>query len=315
MLFNIRKIIALITAFLLSAGVYIPPSKMHPVEAVEHRKLTFQVALMSDPQILANNEREWAFKAALEDVENNSDKIQGLIVAGDLTESGDAPTNEIVIDMLSNVSVDKKIIASGNHDVRMFYNRTMPRFINDVNTLNSGDYNVSKPYYYTTIYGYYFIVLGSEKQELERAYISDEQLKFLDETLAVATRGNRPAFVICHQPLANTHGLPGIWRTGDVGKQSDSIAAIMEKYNNVFFLSGHTHSGFGKYTFDSLKNTKLINIPSVGKNGSREYEPSGTGFMMEVYSDRVIFRARNFAEGCYLGDKYPSFDRTYFLKK
>lgn len=314
MLFSIRKIIALITAIILSMGVYIPPSKMQPIEAEEHRYLKLQVALMADSQIVANSDRHMAFKGALEDVQNNADKVHGIVLAGDLTESGDAPTNEIVINMLSELSVEKKIIASGNHDVRLFYNRTMSRFINDVNTLGSAAYTVTKPYYYTRINGYYFIVLGSEKQELEGAYISDEQLKFLDDTLAEATVGGYPAFVICHQPLANTHGLPGIWRTGDLGSQSSSVAEIMEKYKNVFFLSGHTHSGFGKYTYDSLKNTKLINIPSVGKGGSREYDPAGTGFMMEVYSDRVVFRSRNFAQGKYLGSEYPSFDRVFYLK-
>lgn len=308
----LTKLISLFTAILLALGVYTAPQTTDPI-ITEGEQPLLRVALLADSQIWANSDRHWTFKAACEDIENNANALDAVVLAGDLTESGDDPTNQIVIDLLANLSVNKKLIASGNHDVRLGFSHTMNRFISDVNTLGSADYTVEKPYYKTEINGYTFVVLGSEKQRLEKAYISDEQLRFLDAALAAGTQGGKPAFVICHQPLAETHGLPDIWRTGDLGEQSDAIKAILEKYENVFFLSGHTHSGFGQYTYDALEKTQLINIPPVGKKASREYEPAGQGMVLSVYEDRVEIQSRNFAEGTWLHEVNPDFDRTFAL--
>lgn len=307
------KLIALFTSLLLSMGVFTPPRTESPLPSGAEKPI-LQVALLADSQIWANSDRHWTFMAACEDIENNTDALDAVVLAGDLTESGDDPTNQIVIDLLAGLSVDKKLIASGNHDVRLNYTHTMARFIADANALGSGDAVIGKPYYRTTVGGYTFVVLGSEKQRLERAYLSDEQLDFLDAALADGTKDGKPAFVICHQPLSNTHGLPEIWRTGDLGEQSAQIKEIIQKYDNVFFLSGHTHSGFGEYTYDdSVPGVNLVNIPPVGKPASRCYEPAGQGIVMQVYEDRVVFKARNFAEGVWLGGDFPDFDRAYAL--
>ena len=309
----LSKLIAICTAMLLSLGVFTPPKTTNPLPAGAEKPL-LQTALLADSQIWANSDRHWTFMAACEDIQNNAAAIDAVVLAGDLTESGDDPTDQVVIDLLAGLSVDKKIIASGNHDVRLNYSHTMDRFIQDVNTLGAADYTVEKPYYRVEVNGYVFVVLGSEKQRMEKAYISDEQLAFLDESLALGTEDGKPVFVICHQPLSNTHGLPGIWRTGDLGEQSEKIISILKKYDNVFFLSGHTHSGFGGYTYDdSIPGVHLVNIPPVGKKASRSYEAAGQGIVMQVYEDRVEFKSRNFADGLWLGDAHPDFDRTYEL--
>ncbi|MBR1811461.1 MAG: metallophosphoesterase [Clostridia bacterium] len=310
----LRQFVAMLTSLLMLFGIYHAPAKDDPVVALEPAAVQTQIALFADTQIIANTKRQFACKAAFEDVDNNAAVIDGLVVAGDISESGDDITNEIIINMIKETTVGRKIIASGNHDVRLNYKHTMARFINDVNNLGCADYTVEKPYYYTTVNGYYFIVLGTEKQVLEKAYISDTQLQFLDEMLAEATKDGKPAFVVVHQPLANTNGLPGIWKTGDLGNQSEAVGDIMNKYDNVFYLCGHTHAGFYEYTYDTYKGkTPCINIPTVGKVSSRGYKDNGLGFMMEIYEDKVVFRSRDFADGYYLGGEHPDFDRTYPL--
>ena len=64
---------------------------------------------------------------------------------------------------------------------------------------------------------------------------------------------------MCHQPFAETHGLPEVWKTGDMGEQNDEVRAVMEKYNNVFFINGHLHGGiFEKIGLkDSFWTTKI----------------------------------------------------------
>lgn len=272
-----------------------------------------RVALLADSQVVITSERHRMLKAALQDIEKHADAVSAVVLAGDITESGDDLTDAVVMEMLRKLPV-RKIISSGNHDVRFRYRHTMKRFIHDVNTLACADYEVIRPYYCTQIEGYSFIVLGTEKRVFEKAYLSEQQLDFLDRMLKKGTADGKPAFVVNHQPLAFTHGLPAVWRTGDIGEQSDRVAEIMEKYPNVFFLTGHMHHGFGKYSFDSLTKTRLVSIPSVGPKATREFAPAGQGFLMEIYADRVVFRSRIFSDGEYYGGKFPEFDRTFYLE-
>ena len=72
-----------------------------------------------------------------------------------------------------------------------------------------------------------------------------------------ATKDNKPAFVMCHQAFAFTHGLPEVWKTGDMGEQSDEVRAVMEQFKNVFFINGHLHGGVFEKTFEILNEENV----------------------------------------------------------
>ena len=113
--------------------------------------------------------------------------------------------------------------------------------------------NIGKKSYYSyDINGYTFIVLCTEKAVREKAYISPEQIAFLDSELKRATADGKPAFVMCHQAFQFTHGLPEVWKTGDMGEQSDLVRAVMEKHKTVFFITGHLHGGIFEGTYEVL---------------------------------------------------------------
>ena len=153
-------------------------------------------------------------------------------------------------------------------------------------------------FYSYDLNGYTFIVMGSEKQVFERAYISERQLAFLDSELQRATAEGKPAFVICHQPLKETHGLPEVWKTGDLGDQSQQVRDVLTKYKNVFYINGHLHDGMYDRSVEKLaENVYSINLPTYGKTNDFGVKDKGIGYYVEVYDNEVLFTGRNFQKG------------------
>ena len=80
----------------------------------------------------------------------------------------------------------------------------------------------------------------------------------------------------------------------------------MKKYDNVFMISGHIHTGIsnadtkaelGYESVEKVDNIWSLNLPMInGFNEVGEWFP-GTSYTVEVYEDKVVFRARNFMTG------------------
>lgn len=302
-------------------GGYVAPSTENPIDVKYPGKEKAVMALVADPQVSNYMfERYPVFMAACEDLHNAECDIDALIGAGDITENALAVDYQLVYDGLAGIDT-RYILASGNHDIRLRnYNQSLKAFSDLANTLN-GDDAMNSYHFSERIEGYKVIVLGSDRTELEQAYISDEQLEWLDDE--VAQENGNPTFVICHQPLKDTHNEKNAFGSitkagGHIGDQSIAIKKILSKYDNVFFISGHLHSGFGPDSYNNVDGIHCINIPSLAiENKDGTYNNAGTGYMMEVYNKKVIFRARNFAEGTWVsettGDK--SYDITINIKK
>lgn len=299
--------VAVFAVYLSTANAdYTSPSKDSIIDVSLKGEEKAVMALIADPQIsFYSPDRYSVFKAAMEDLHNTDCKIDALIGAGDITENATVLDYKLITPEFSGIDT-RYILASGNHDIRVrFYKQSLSAFADLANTLN-GDEAMNSYHYSETVNGYKVIVLGSDKTKLEQAYISPEQLSWLDSELA-AENGN-PTFVICHQPLKDTHNEMNAFGSitkagGHVGEQSQDIQNVLAKYDNVFFISGHLHSGFGPDSYNEVDGIHCINIPStaiVNKDGT--YNNAGTGYIMEVYEDKVIFRARNFAEGVWVAE-------------
>ena len=302
-------------------GGYVPPSTEAPIDVKNPGDEKAVMALIADPQVSNYMfERYPVFMAACEDLHKAECDIDALIGAGDITENALAVDYQLVYDGLHGLDT-RYILASGNHDIRMrFYQQSLKAFSYLANTLN-GDEDMNSYHFSERIEGYKVIVLGSDRTELEQAYISDEQLEWLDDE--VAEENGKPTFVICHQPLKNTHNEKNAFGSitkagGHVGEQSIAIKKILSKYDNVFFISGHLHSGFGPDSYNNLDGIHCINIPSLAiENKDGTYNDAGTGYMMEVYEDNVIFRARDFAKGTWVAETTgdSSYDIVINIKK
>ena len=311
----------IMSLFFMINGDYVAPSVETPIDVSIKGKEKAVMALIADPQVSNYMfERYPVFTAACEDLHNAQCRIDALIGAGDITENAFVMEYQLVYDKLSGIDT-RYIMASGNHDIRLRnYQKSLAAFAGFTNALN-GDEAMDCYHYSQRINGYKVIVLGSDRTEMEQAYISDEQLEWLDDE--IETENGKPTFVILHQPLKNTHNEMAAFGSitgagGSVGEQSIAIKKILSKYKNVFLISGHLHSGFGPDSYNYVDGIHCINVPSMSiENKDGTYNDAGTGYIMEVYKTKVIFRARDFAKGTWVADTTgdESYDITVKLEK
>ncbi len=273
-------------------------------------------AVISDIHMTDETARRDILELGLYDMQNAEDKLDALVLSGDMTDHALKAEYAMLAEAFEGYTpADNIIMAIGNHDT---WNNEIDRddrfpeseklFIEYNKKIANRD--VDKVYYSTEINGYKFIVMSSEGDNTA-AYVSDEQLLWLDSELSSATKDGKPAFVICHWPLENTHGLPGSW--GDDPEdgtfkddRSKDVKAILDKYENIFLISGHIHNGLANnlerknYSFSTIENYGSIcsvNLPSYMYVGLRGTVANGTGLVFEVYEDEVVIRARSFTAG------------------
>lgn len=309
------KLFALIMSVIYSFnGGVVAPSTTDVIKASKpDAKLVF--ATLADPQV-SNYMfgRYQAYQESSIDL-RNAERLDAIVGIGDIAENGLAEEYQLAFDELKDIDT-RFIMASGNHDIRLrAYGQSTKRFFEFTNALNGGE-NPVKPYaegkfaYSEYVNGYKFIVMGSDKTSFEEAYISPEQLEWLDNEIA-AEKG-KPVFVVLHQPLKLTHNLPTTWgngtnkEAGSVGPQNDEIKAILAKHaadSTVVLLTGHLHAGFSQYSYQQIEGFHSVNVPSFSienKDGEEGGNGAGLTYIVEVYEDKILLRARNCMTGEWL---------------
>ncbi len=288
------------------SGTVAPPSTENPIKPKDADNVKLVFAAFGDTQISNYMfDRYKVFGAAMEDL-HASERMDAVIVAGDIAENGLAEEYQLVYDGLKGLENCRYIMSTGNHDIRLrIYNQTKKRFNSFANALNNNVNPVSEFHFTEVINGYKFIVMGSDKTAFEEAYISDAQLEWLDNELAA--ENGKPTFVILHQPLKLTHDLPNTWgngtnvNAGSVGDQSDAIKEILTSYKNVILITGHLHTGLGDASYEQIGDLHMVNVPSLTiNNKDGKQNGSGLGYIVEAYDDEIIFRARNLETGEWL---------------
>lgn len=332
-LINVVK--TLISVTLAISGI-VASSVMGPVNdsfsPLDADKCLLNFVAISDTHIDFEDEDGADFIASMVDetiagIERSEVKLDALVVTGDITHDGEeVQWQSFEKIMSSHEPAEKILLAVGNHDTwTEESNKSFKELFVEYNNKISGA-DISKIYYSTKINGCYFIVLSSEVDQTG-AYFSSKQLKWLKKEMKKAAKTDMPIFVVSHWPLNETHGLPETFgdeeytsMTGGIGEQSKQVQKILNKYENVFLLSGHIHNGFSnaavadRNSYQSVEtygNIVSVNIPSAVKfQFTRGYFMVGTGYAVEVYEDKVVFRARNFAADYWL----PGYDYTVKLK-
>lgn len=261
------------------------------------------------------------FKSGVMNMRESTSPIDGLIVPGDITNYGDAASVEYFYKTISKyMPTDNWIVAPGNHDIGhvedISHDEARDRLIKYYNDYSGS--NIEHIYYSRDIKGYTFIVLGDEGPDnWDEATISPEQLAFLDSELARGTANGLPVFVVCHQPLLGTNGQPVVWDEGAIGEDSAKIQAVLEKYKNVFFITGHLHEGansevthklFGVYCAETINGVNYVNLPAYMYISRYGIPWACMGMQMEVYEDEVLFRTRNYVQEKWLINYEYSFE-------
>ncbi len=308
-----QKRLIRILAFLLSAVLSIMGAQNHvgdagsPFSPEDAEHVLLNAAVVSDLHTNGwpTHTRNVRLLKLFNGLSKSTAPIDALVFPGDLTETASRTEYAILSDALNAVDAKNILPATGNHDVRGVmgvddFDKNMKHYYAFCETVGV---QTDKPYWSRTIGGYTFIVLGSEAEVKDSAYLSPAQLSWIDETLSAAETTCRPVFLICHQPLAHRNGVDTSWPVaGTVGEQSDDLEAILKKHTDaglpILYISGHLHDDFGANSFENpYQNFYSLNLPSAQYSG-------GKGVMLEVYSDRVLIRTRDFTGGEWLPDTY-----------
>ena len=242
-------------------------------------------------------------RSAAKDAEKSVHRMDAFITVGDTTSRGSEKNWQMAAQAL---------FAIGNHDcwnddgfdaaVQNFYKYSK---------LITGNKRET-PYFSHIINGYHFVFLGTDSDSGCEAQFSDEQMAWFASKMEKAGKNGKPIFVFCHQSLNGRHGLPRTWdrdekpgrdpMEGGIGERSDEVAAILKKYKNVFYFSGHSHMGLcgenkakaeGYSSFETEDGVCLINLPSLAcGNHHGEVDTMGIGVVLEVYENKVVIRPR-----------------------
>ncbi len=335
------ELMSLLMSFLMSIGSIASPGTNDLIKQFND-DATLKFVVTGDPQVCSYNpSREASLIEASQDLINSQVALDAFIIAGDIAENGMQSEFDRVAEDIKPIPASHFIMAAGNHDIRLReYEQCVETFTGFMNQFNAEENHQTSLYYEYDVNGYKFLVMGSDKASFEDAFISSEQLQWLNLSLKEYAKNGEPVFVICHYPLAESHGLPNTWGsanhtpesglseyvykdsydyTGSIGEQNNDIYNIISSYENVFFITGHLHTGFGYYTYQTINeanNVQGINVPSVGiENKDGTYNNPGTGVYVEVTDDQVTFYARDFAEGKFLTEnEFPEAVKTYNLK-
>ena len=286
-------------------------SKDEQLEFIDKENVRVSFAYIADTHLIDKDSATVNLNNFFEDIKNTDCKIDAVLMAGDLSEYGKIKEYKRFFDVFDKFKNDFKLfVTMGNHDVRFLYGRNQKIIMDKAEEYLDIKTN-GKSYYSYDINGYTFIVIGTEKRVLEKAHITREQMDFLDKELARGTKDGKPVFVMCHQAFAETHGLPEVWKTGDMGEQSDDVRAVMEKHKNVYFINGHLHGGVFEKTLEVLNEQKgvySLSVPGYRKKNNFGFTDCGVGYYCEVYDNKVVFTARKFVEGKRVDVEYGKFE-------
>ncbi|WP_161805271.1 LamG-like jellyroll fold domain-containing protein [Sporosarcina globispora] len=156
------------------------------------------------------------------------------------------------------------------------------------------DFNISKNrylkktgmpglYYDKWIEGYHFIFLGFEERP---AFISDEQISWLESKLASKADPSKPIFLFLHFPLGSTvvSTYPSNNYVGVEFLQQQKIKEVLAKYPQAILTTGHIHD----------------DVKSQGNLYSKEFSAvndgcvtCGQGLIFDVYKNKVQIRGRD----------------------
>ena len=294
--FIVSIIITLETIFSLTPNIFGQVKSYAP----EGNGIILNCAVVSDTHADRNNFRDRTnnLRMAYAGIRESCEDIDVLLNIGDITNSGtrqDYATQKL----LQKVYIKAKhtVACLGNHDswnesADPDYPEAKRLFLKYLKHNGIESENV---YYSEVIDGYYFICLGTEALDLHEnlPVYSDEQLSWFSDTLDKATESGLPVFVLSHLPLSGHNGIGG----SNLPSAVDDILKSHADYDKpILFFSGHCHT-FSPAIFEQSGNVCYINMPSVEYNDETEYEcndKGGMGMTMEVYSNRIILKARNF---------------------
>lgn len=243
------------------------------------------------------------FDRALKDIREHCPDSAGIMLVGDITDSGTEPEYDEMLRIWKENGRPKMLFTMGNHDVRWAdWDDRRERFLRKT--------GMKGLYHDHWLEGYHFIFLGTEQGLKDDAYLSDVQLNWFEEKLAEGSDSRKPVFVFLHQPLKDGVAGSRDWH-GVV--QDSQMKSILAKYPQTILFTGHSHWELGSArTMYLSRYGTMLNTASVAylSTDTEDYKKGSQGYYVEVYGDEVVVRGRDFASGSWLASaeysvKYP----------
>jgi 3',5'-cyclic-AMP phosphodiesterase len=251
-------------------------------------------------------------KAALQDLNTINPRSDTMVINGDLGDGRQADYNTLsqILKQTPHPPIHYTI---GNHEFyQALYDQegtwSPSTFPNDTTEQESisrflNFTGQNKLYYDDWIKGYHFIFLGSEHYRQydasigNSAYLSQDQLQWLDQTLKAKNDPQKPVFVFLHQGLPNTvAGTSGADYQGVV--QANELTQILSKYPQVNLFTSHTHTTLQSPQTEVKDGFTMINTSSVFEPYNENDQPAPStesqGLYVTVYTDHVEVQGRDF---------------------
>ena len=244
-----------------------------PVMKTKEENCELNLVMFSDVHIETNELFRKSFvKTALKRANNAKDKVDGIVMAGDITNYADEESLADYYEIITDNTDLPVVSAAGNHDIGHVGDRDktdITKYEALANIIKyQTEYQEAKKldnyktegsnYYSCEINGYKFIVLGDEVdgftikdgEEVEHTgghwdgvTMTHAQIDFLDRELAEGTAEGKPCFVVSHWPICNTVSEDVVWPDSGIDQEEYDLVSVMEQYKNVVYISGHMHSG------------------------------------------------------------------------
>ncbi|MFI7102432.1 metallophosphoesterase family protein [Streptomyces sp. NPDC050161] len=272
---------------------------------------------------------------ALKDTRETNPDSAGLAIAGDITPRGyDAEYAAVRAEFAKHTLPKTVAWAIGNHefyvpkwlDPQTLAQETWPNGTTEDSLFRSFYHFAGRNTVYAehSFGGIPVLSLGTEKymhyhdpKLWDEVWLSDAQFSWLEDRLRHWARHRKPVMVITHHPLPNTvSGSHNKLYSRDY-LQADRLLAILGRYRDVFLFCGHTHWDLGLSDWHvrrvvpgtanidgfSVINTGAISTGYTDDGKGGEVSVPGAfnqGLQVEVFRDRVLVKARDFAEGAWL---------------
>lgn len=192
---------------------------------------------------------------SLRDVLGQLPKSEMVVASGDLSNDGSPESYRRFADTLAEHQINNWSCLPGNHDDLDVMKRVLgPAVINPVQVMGS----------------WLLLHLNSRVPGFEHGDLSDNELTFLDKTLARHSGMNAMVF-LHHQPVP----VGSAWLDQYVVRSSDRFFETLDKHNNVRAVAwGHVHQDF-----QAVRNgVKLFGSPST----CAQFKPNNDEFAVDT---------------------------------
>ena len=154
-----------------------------------------------------------------------------------------------------------------------------------------------------------YSIEGNELDPIRHGmYFEDETLEWVRKMLDEYSKDDLPIFVVEHFPFIDSCPLSYyreiVIDDNSIGKQDAELRSLLAEYDNVITFSGHLHSSMAmsgpvQVVAEDGSYFTQVNLPSP-KSSNRGYLSTTASWIMYVYDDEIVLRARDFGTGEWL---------------